>query len=221
MLRKSLRTFFRLLWHPLCRHTETLTKTAGTRVYTECLRCEYQSNGVVIAGHDYASTKHSWEPAPSAANVLRGQRNVSLALEHKDEPRTHAMPPVAISQEPTSLFALRDQVLAKKEDIDASLDKTGEYALTYGDMEFLVSKPLPPVAIASEPATPVLGNLAGHATSARRKSPLCTGCGKPKESTRPNSNKCRACDRGRPRKISAIKPRKTSRKPSSKRSKTA
>lgn len=83
-LRSILRSAARFLRQSRCKHVDTLRKTEGKRMFTECLRCEYQSNGVEIAGHDYASTKHSWEPAQIAA--------VNQQIL--------ALPPVAIAQEP-------------------------------------------------------------------------------------------------------------------------
>jgi hypothetical protein len=217
-----LRSLLRFLCHPLCTHKETLTKTAGKRAYTECLRCEYQSKGVEIAGHDYASTKHSWEPAP-----IKAMDNAFRPLS-----------PVAIAPEPSAARPVIELGMPFNGTCNGEPAKvaffSAEAAEAYGlDVTSTeCSKP------------PVLGNLAGHATAVRRKSTLCNKCGEPKEITRPNSNLYRACDAAKamrnagmntqeyprkkqrkpwntPRKISAIKPRKTSRKPSSKRSKTA
>lgn len=213
-LRATLRTILRFLRYPLCRHSETLTKTAGTRVYTECLRCSYQSKGVEIAGHDYASTKHSWE-AISAAWAARPEAE-----------RTKLMPLVAIAPEPTVQIPL--EILPDAQRIVITHEPTADFLRT--SWGFTIA--------------PILGNLAGHATATRRKPVVasnCKSCGRPKESTRPNSNKCRACDRKRkprvakleypqkkqrkpwntPRKISVKSVRKTSRNPSSTRSKTA
>jgi hypothetical protein len=200
-----LRTLLRLLCHPLCTHKETLTKTEGTRAYTECLRCEYQSKGVEIAGHNYESTKHSWEPGIDTVIVLPRKELPTRTAEDRVKMRSRA---------PQHFNDFGDYIGHV-----ARVDSAPEPEYTSIDW----APERTEFSVVTNP-----GNLAGHAMAVRCNTvatPLCSKCGDPIEATRPRSNKCRACDRAKPkrkpRKISAIKPRKTSRKPSSKRSKTA